>query len=701
VGLKKIFRQGPSYMAQMKDPYRRYLSLILLVLSYYLAALVGLALLSKTNNIALVWPATAILLVYLDLTKPKDWLPALFLCWAAGTLANLSIGSGLPLAVMLSLTFTDVFVDALVGAVLLRRFVGRREWFGSLHDSVGFIVLACVVPAVVGAFLGGGTIALAFGAPFWPEWLKWWSSTAVSVVILAPLLHQISHRSVRDTVFKERWLEVLALAAASLALAVLISAQSFLGFLFLVVPILLWAAVRFAVTGVSLVAVILAATLVSFIVAGYGPLVILHSDFVEQVVFLHFFLMASYIPALICAVMLQERLTVEKLLQQSQKMEAVGQLSGGIAHDFNNILGVIRGNLELAMRNLGNGDESARRVEVALDSVMRGASLSDKLLRLSKGGSGKASAINVNEPLQALDTFLTRSLTATVNVRFELAQDIWQTVVDPDEFADAMLNLALNARDAMPNGGLLVIETANKRLDDAYVRMNPESRSGDFVMVSFSDNGIGMSEAVKGRVFEPFFSTKEATGGSGLGLAMVYGFVKRSGGHAKVYSERGVGTTVHLYLPRSKRGFVPDSQRDTAQTEPAHGTESILVVDDEFELLDVAVAYLESLGYTCLRATSGKEALEVLRRSPNVDLLFSDVIMPGGMDGYELALALRKERPEVKVLLTSGFTRKREEYLNGDAAYVGRLASQLLSKPYGRSDLAAAVRLTLDTGGVA
>ncbi len=674
---------------------RRHLGLALLALTYFLAAVAGLLLLSQTNNIGLMWPATAILLAFLNSTELRRWPVALLLCWVAGILANFAVGSGLAPALILILSFADVFVDALLAAVLLRRFGDHRQPFGSLVNAVRFIVLACVVPPAIGGALGGGTIALAFGAPFWSEWFKWWASTATSVALLTPLLIQLAgNGTVVHRIIGQRLAEAVALVAVTLGLAALVSVQQLPGLLFVLIPIVLWTAIRFGVTGVSFVTSLLAAELVGFMAAGYGPMAGMLDEFVDRVEFLQLFLASCYVPALLCAVVFEERVETERRLRHAQKMEAVGQLSGGIAHDFNNILAVIRGNIELALQETTGRDEGLRRLETALDFVARGASLSDKLLRVSRGSPSKATLVDVNRPLRDLDTLLTRSLTMKIDVRFELADDLWPVLVDSDELSDAVLNLALNARDALPRGGLLVIETANRSLDDVYAEMNPGSRPGDFVMVSFSDNGTGMSEVVRDRAFEPFYTTKN--GGTGLGLAMVYGFVRGAGGHVKIYSEPGVGTTVHLYLPRAKEGFDYGSVGNDAPGPLPRGTETVLVVDDEPQLVEVAAAYLEALGYTCLRAAGASEALSLIESNPGIDLLFSDVIMPGGMDGYALAVAARAIRPEIKVLLTSGFTRKREEYLNGDLEFVGELSKRILAKPYGRVDIAMAVRRALD-----
>ncbi|NNE21416.1 MAG: response regulator [Rhizobiales bacterium] len=666
---------------------------ILLALGYFVAAALGLLLLF--SQIALMWPATALLLAYLYRAKLPDWPLVLGLCWGAGIAANFAMGSGLPIPVILSLTAVDVFVDAPVGALLLRRFVDRQTMFRSLRGVAKFILLACLVPPVLGGLLGGATVAYSFGGSLVEEWFKWFASATVSVVLLVPLLLELTHDQVRSKVFGTRILELLAIVAMGLLACGLIAAFNFLGFLFLILPVLLWAAIRFEVAGVSLLSTVIAGALVSITVAGHGPFVPLRDDVISQVAFLQFYLMASYVPALICAVVLRERAAVDRMLRQAQKMEAIGQLSGGIAHDFNNILGVIRGNLELAQLTQDDAKQE-ERIKTAIKSVDRGASLAEKLLLIARSDFVVAETIDVNEPLRALQALLTKSLTAAVDIRFNLSEDLWQVNIDVNGFEDAVLNLALNARDAMPNGGVLVIETTNKTLDEQYAATNPGGRAGEFVLISLSDTGTGMTEEVREKAFEPFFSTKDAGSGTGLGLAMVYSFVQRSGGFAKIYSEPGVGTTIHIYLPRSYEVVATGTHESLPSQEPARGDECILVVDDEPELLSIAAGYCESLGYDVYRVANGNEALTLINQHEDISLLFSDVIMPGGMDGYELAIAAHEVRPALKILLTSGFTQNREAYLNGNREIVGLLAAGLLSKPYGRHELAAALRRLLD-----
>ncbi|MCW9035869.1 MAG: PAS domain S-box protein [Rhodospirillales bacterium] len=393
---------------------------------------------------------------------------------------------------------------------------------------------------------------------------------------------------------------------------------------------------------------------------------------------------------------LTERKATEARLRQSQKLEAIGQLTGGIAHDFNNILGIIQGNLELLQRKIPNDQSALDRLSKALSGTKRAAKLTEKLLGFSRPEAHGTQLTSINEFIRNMEELITKSLTVSIKVESHLAEDLWFVKIDPGDLEDAILNLALNARDAMPDGGTLVIETANKTLDENYAQRNQTGQAGDFVMFSVSDTGMGMSPEVKERIFEPFFSTKEAGKGTGLGLSMVYGFTQRSNGHIKIYSELDEGTTFRIYLPRARRS---DELQDTPQgaiEDLPHGTETILVVDDENALAEVATLHLKELGYNVLIANQAIEALEILEQMPEIDLLFSDIVMPGGMDGYQLAIKATKKYPNLKILLTSGFTKKREEQLNQNNQLIASLASNLLNKPYNKIELATSIRQTLD-----
>ncbi len=374
-------------------------------------------------------------------------------------------------------------------------------------------------------------------------------------------------------------------------------------------------------------------------------------------------------------------------------MEAVGQLTGGIAHDFNNILGIIMGNLELIERRVLQDTKTSSFVAEALNGVHRGSEITRKLLDSSRVDVGEEKLVSVNEFVKGMGELIAKSLAVSVKTTTHLGENIWPVRINSGDLQNALLNLSLNARDAMPDGGNLIIETSNRILDEDYELLNSQAKAGEYVMISISDTGTGMPAETRDKALEPFFTTKEEGKGTGLGLSMVYGFVRRSGGSVKIYSEVGVGTTIRIYLPRAYGNGEIEDENQTRNLLP-RGNEIILIVDDEKAITSVAAANLESLGYKTLTSESAKHQL--LDDNKDIDLLFSDIIMPGGMDGYQLALAAHKMRPSLKILLTSGFTKKREEYINGEKSYLIELASNLIDKPYTQSELAQAIRKILD-----
>jgi len=379
---------------------------------------------------------------------------------------------------------------------------------------------------------------------------------------------------------------------------------------------------------------------------------------------------------------------LNRKLRQSQKMEAIGQLTGGVAHDFNNLLTVILGNAELLVEKLGSQPELREYAETMMRATERGASLTRSLLAFARRQPLEPRATDVNQLLTKMQNLLDRTLGEQVECRFALAADPCSAMVDPAQLEIALLNLALNARDAMPAGGCLTVETAHVHLDALYAGQNEDMLPGDYVMVAVADNGSGMTAEVLAKVFDPFFTTKDVGKGTGLGLSMVYGFIKQTGGHIKIYSELGEGTIVKLYLPRSAAPQAEIGRVDGKL--PAGGGETVLAVEDD-DLVRAHVAReLKALGYQALTARNGEEALELLKSGSPVDLLFSDVVMPGGMSGPQLAEQAARLRPQLKVLYTSGYT-------ENTVIHHGRVdpGVQLLNKPYRRQDLALKLRAVL------
>jgi CheY-like chemotaxis protein len=373
-------------------------------------------------------------------------------------------------------------------------------------------------------------------------------------------------------------------------------------------------------------------------------------------------------------------------------MEAVGQLTGGIAHDFNNLLQVVVGNLEILQRNL---PEDAGRLRRSADNAMKGArraaTLTQRLLAFSRRQPLDPKPIDVNALVSGMSDLLHRSLGETVAVETVVAAGLWRVEADANQLENAVLNLAVNARDAMPEGGKLTIETANTMLDEAYARAHAEVRPGQYVVISVSDTGAGMDRETAERVFEPFFTTKEVGKGTGLGLSMVYGFVKQSGGHVKIYSEPLVGTTVRIYLPRLIGGRYEEDVPELNMAPEGSGKETILVVEDNEDVRAYSVETLRELGYQVIEAQDGPSALRVLERQAGIDLLFTDVVLPNGLNGERLARDARVLRPRIKVLFTTGYSRNA-------IVHHGRLDAgvQLIAKPYSYADLATKVRDVLD-----
>ena len=390
---------------------------------------------------------------------------------------------------------------------------------------------------------------------------------------------------------------------------------------------------------------------------------------------------------------ISDRESKDAQLRQAQKMEVVGQLTGGLAHDFNNLLAVIIGNFDMLEAEFPNNSNARELADEALAAAVRGAELTRQLLAFSRQQPLSPQRVDLNRLVTGMASLWRRTLTEAIEVRIPPTDGIWPTLVDPSQLESALLNLVINARDAMPDGGVLTIETANMTVatGEWYDGEEIEIESGDYVVISVSDNGSGMPPHVAARVFEPFFTTKPVGQGSGLGLSMIYGFAKQSGGSVKVYSEAGVGTTVRLYLPRdgAKDGEAPEAA--ASRPIPGAGNERILLVEDNDAVRRVVARQLEELGYGVVTACNAADALQALADDEGIDLMFTDVVMPGGMNGFELGRQARICRPDLKVLHTTGFTGTFDNSSNPDAP-----PPHLLTKPYRKGDLAIKLREVLD-----
>lgn len=380
----------------------------------------------------------------------------------------------------------------------------------------------------------------------------------------------------------------------------------------------------------------------------------------------------------------------EVTLRQAQRMDAVGNLTGGIAHDFNNLLAIIMGNTELLRSHLADGTEPAALSDDVLEAALRGADLVRRLLAFARMQHLQPQVVNIFARLGHTITLLRRVLKEDIDIRVIDAGNLWDAYIDPTQVDDALVNLALNSRDAMEKGGTLTIETANVVLDEDYAARNKDVKPGEYVMLAVSDSGSGMTQETIERAFEPFFTTKETGKGTGLGLSQIYGWIKQSEGHVKIYSELGHGTTIRLYLPRAVAGAAEESKEPPVETPLPSGNETILVVEDDPGVRTMAVRQLSGLGYRTIEAENGAEALKMARDGVQFDLLFTDMVMPGGLTGAELANEVRRLRPGARVLFTSGYT---EQAVQGFAANHASL-----SKPYRKSDLARAIRSALSEG---
>jgi PAS domain S-box-containing protein len=385
-----------------------------------------------------------------------------------------------------------------------------------------------------------------------------------------------------------------------------------------------------------------------------------------------------------------ESRAVEQQLQQSQKMEAVGNLTGGLAHDFNNLLTVMIGNLDLLRGEVAGNRAAEQMVVTILQAAERGADLTHQLLAFSRRQHLSPRRVDVNELIGNTARLLARTLGENIAVDVRLGHELWSVIADAGQLEAALVNIAINARDAMPNGGVLTISSANARIDADDAARQPETAVGDYVAIELRDNGTGMSPEVLAHIFEPFFTTKAPGKGTGLGLSMVYGFIKQSGGHLSADSTVGEGTLFKLYLPRAVEAPATTAVLEVQSSVPAVNGKVILAVDDNPAVRATVLMQLRSLGYSVIEADSPQAALSMLDSMEKIDLLFTDVVMPGPMNGKQLAAQARARRPDLKVLYTSGFPGMLDDTDDRDA---------LLNKPYRKRDLASAIHRALHARG--
>ncbi len=379
----------------------------------------------------------------------------------------------------------------------------------------------------------------------------------------------------------------------------------------------------------------------------------------------------------------------EEQLARAARLETIGQLTGGIAHDFNNILTVISGNLEFLEMQLKDEDQR-ELLSDAIEATQMGATLTDRLLTFARRRHLQPETVNLNNVVLHLTEMLKRTLGGQIDLSTVVSPELWSTRVDPGQVENAIMNLVINARDAMPDGGRVVVETKNTTLDQDYAAIDPGLETGDFVLLTVTDTGEGMPREVSERVFEPFFTTKEVGRGTGLGLSMVYGFAKQAQGHATIYSEVGVGTTINIYLPAIRKTTASTTAEVDRSRALRGAGEKVLIVEDDPKVRVLSVRRVRELGYVVIEVDNGKSALDLLDEDREIELVFTDIVMPGGMSGYELAQELRKTRPDIKVLLTSGYA---EELVHPEVLAKNDL--KVLRKPYRREELAQALHAAI------
>ncbi len=383
------------------------------------------------------------------------------------------------------------------------------------------------------------------------------------------------------------------------------------------------------------------------------------------------------------------RKAAEEAAARSQRMDAIGQMAGGIAHDFNNLLTVIIGNLEL-LDMAETGTKSRALITDALAAAELGADLTSRLTAFSRKSTLKAEVVNLNAVVDQSLAMLRRTIATSIAITTSLDPQPWHVRLDASQMQTAILNLALNAQDAMPTGGAIAVETCNATLDDAYIAQEIGVAPGNYVRVTVSDTGFGMAPAVRDRALEPFFTTKPVGKGTGLGLSMVYGFVKQSGGHVTIYSEIGEGTTISLYFPAVEEATATDSDQTALGPVPTLGTARlVLIVDDDPRVMRSSTARFAALGFICVTASTADEAWNILQDRNDIPLVFTDLVMPGTMSGHDLARRILKEKPGVRVLMTSGFS----ESVLGDDGLADNIA--ILRKPYRQAELVQALATVL------
>ncbi len=787
----------------------------LLGLAYFGAALLGGALSGAAEGIPALWPPTGILLTALLLVPYRKW-PLYILVCLPGSIAS-DLLRGETLAVALALASADI-ADVCVGAALVARFFGHPFKLDGLGSLAGLVGLAAMTAPVAGAAVSSVILLVVHGVPVIETATTWWLSEFAAIVLICPgLLLLFQHWPPRLS-SRRGPAEALCLGAVAIAVPVGVLTLTSLPLLFTLMPVLLWAAIRFGAMEAALTNLIVAALCIALTLMGHGYLAQADWSWSEKVLLLQSYLAFLALgPSLVVALAVSEsrraslalttsearlaqlldnspvaislfspegrflvanrlytewygaaaedltgelvrdvlpqpaaeqlvsdmediamsrsaktrehelaisgkqtrhiiatRFPVwtngnevaaigtiesdvtqlkksEDLLRQSQKMEAIGQLTGGVAHDFNNLLAIIVGSLDLSVQESEKDGKDPANLHRALAAAQRGAALTQKLLAFSRQQPLQPHVVDLNSMLKGFHGLLRRTLGEEIEIELVNGAGLWLCEVDEQQLENVILNLAVNARDAMPGGGKLTIETSNARLDDDYAAAQVEVEPGQYVMIAVTDTGTGIKPSQRDKIFDPFYTTKGGSKGTGLGLAMAYGFIKQSRGHIKVYSEVGQGTTFRIYLPRSfAERFAAEPENALVDVPRGRG-ERILVVEDNRDVRTLVVALLRDLGYEVLGRRDGAAALEWISSGVPIDALLTDVVLPGGMSGRNLAEILVERFPDLTVIYMSG-------YAANAIVHHGRVDPDvvLLQKPFRKADLARAVRRALD-----
>jgi signal transduction histidine kinase/ActR/RegA family two-component response regulator len=660
-----------------------------IAIAYLVFAKFGLALASLHPSATPIWPPTGFALAIVLLRGYRVW-PAIFI---AALIANATTAGSITTSAAIA---TGNTLEALVGAYLVNRWCGGREAFATPTNVATFALICLAAATPVSATVGVGTLCLA-GYAAWPNfaaiWLTWWLGDLTGAIVLTPV---IVLWAADGTPFSTRAarIESGAILAVTCALGLLAfsplidqtQSRDPLGFL-AIVP-LLWAALRRGQRETATVAFVLSCFAIWGTLAGGGPF--WRTSLNDSFLLLLLFLISTTVPSLALSATIAIRRRTEgeaqaaleetrEQLAQAQKMEALGQLTGGIAHDFNNLLMIVSGHAQMLQRRLVPTEQKVgRALDAILTATKRGEGLTRQLLTFARRQRLNPQVIDLRERLEAVRQMLASSLRDNIALTFDLPAFVWPVEVDPGELELAFVNIAVNARDAMPDGGELSLSVRNELLTRTG---NVEQLEGEFVALAWSDTGSGIAPEHLAKVFEPFFTTKPVGKGTGLGLSQVYGFARQSGGAVTVASTAGRGTTITFYLPRSYAALSAASRTSDASLDSsARGT--ALIVEDNSEVAEVTGGLLEQLGYRALFARSAADALQCLQHGEKIDVILSDIVMPGAMNGIELAAEVRRRCPDIPVLLTSGYS---------EAARAAEKRYAILRKPFDLSDLVTAL----------